>query len=638
MWQGVRAVAISQSFIKQRVADLCQAGDFPGALQLCEQFCKTHSDDAEGWFLLGAINGALGDFPAAEQCCKRSVSLNPGMSVSHNNLGVALLNQGKYRESEGSFKTAIQLNPAYVEACCDLGSVYKAMHDSRRALEYYRKTIDLEPGYQLAYICMAIILYDQGEQDQAMECYRKLVSLAGSDGARIRLATAAPVCGLTSAGIDAYRETIEQNIAALLDSKLDVRDPIRDIGVANFFIAYQGKNDLELQKKFASLYMHACPTIDYTAPHCMNPNYRSTRKKIRVGFISRYLMDHSIGRTSRGIIEYLSREIFEVYVFFLSRPDDKTGLLIEKSADVSIVLQGTLETAQLEIASHELDILFYQDTGMDITTFFLAFARLAPVQCTSFGHPETTGIPTLDYYISTDMWEPEDGDDHYSEQLVRLRNVPSVAYYYKPETTEQTMQRCDFGLDEKEHVYICPQALFKFHPDFDEILANILRRDKKGRLVLIEGAHANWTRLLKGRFCQSIPDVMDRILFIPQKPAAEFVNLIALSDVMLDTIHFCGFNTTLEGFATGVPIVTLPGKYMRSRHTMSFYNKMGISGCVAKTPAEYVDISVRLACEPNFRTAVSRKIRERRDVLWGDMEVVHEFEQFFIGAMDHAAA
>src|SRR5208337_1279441 len=88
--------------------------------------------------------------------------------------------------------------------------------------------------------------------------------------------------------------------------------------------------------------------------------------------------------------------------------------------------------AREQIAALALDILFYQDIGMEPTSFFLAFARLAPVQCVSFGHPNTTGIPNMDYFVSNDLFEPPDAPSHYSERLILLHDLPTLAYYYKP--------------------------------------------------------------------------------------------------------------------------------------------------------------------------------------------------------------
>ena len=57
---------------------------------------------------------------------------------------------------------------------------------------------------------------------------------------------------------------------------------------------------------------------------------------------------------------------------------------------------------------------------MDELSLQLAAQRLAPVQCNSLGHPETSGLPTIDYFLSSDLMEPLDAARHYTERLVRL--------------------------------------------------------------------------------------------------------------------------------------------------------------------------------------------------------------------------
>jgi protein O-GlcNAc transferase len=98
---------------------------------------------------------------------------------------------------------------------------------------------------------------------------------------------------------------------------------------------------------------------------------------------------------------------------------------------------------------------------------------------------------------------------------------------------------------------------------------------------------------------------------------------------MLDTVHFNGMNTSLEAFAVGTPVVTLPGEFQRGRHTQAMYRKMGISECTAVDADHYVEIAVRLGTDHAFRQAVHREIMLRSIVLFEDMEVVREFERFF---------
>src|SRR6185436_11986309 len=325
----------------------------------------------------------------------------------------------------------------------------------------------------------------------------------------------------------------------------------------------------------------------------------------------------------------LSRERYEVISLFVPPlRDDATSQFIRARSDRFVALPGELDAARRVIAELELDVLFYQDIGMEPFTYFLAFSRLAPVQCVSFGHPDNTGIPTLDYFVSNDLFEGDGAEQHYSERLFLLRNLGTLAYYYRP-LPAVTKSRQAFGLPESGTLYLCPQALFKVHPSFDPMLGEILRADPAARLVLIEGRSKHWGRLLRARLERSFPDAADRVCFLPRQSGADFNSLIAACDVMLDTPHFNGMNTSLEAFAAGVPVVTLPTDLQRGRHTTGMYRKMGLPECVAKSSHDYVRLALRLGREMEYRRHVAGEISRRSDVLFEDRRAVEEFERFF---------
>ncbi len=167
---------------------------------------------------------------------------------------------------------------------------------------------------------------------------------------------------------------------------------------------------------------------------------------------------------------------------------------------------------------------------------------MAPVQCVTWGHPDTPGSPAIDYFISSELLETAEADGHYTERLVRLPNLG--VYYERPQLTEPARQREFFGLDPARHVYLCPQTLFKFHPEFDAVLAEILKRDPEGDLVVLEGRAPNWTRRLQQRWKQTLPDGERRVQFLAAQPHA---------DVMLDPLHFGGGNTSYEALASLLP-------------------------------------------------------------------------------------
>src|SRR5207247_8154977 len=104
----------------------------------------------------------------------------------------------------------------------------------------------------------------------------------------------------------------------------------------------------------------------------------------------------------------------------LGRHEDETARAIQEHADEYVVLPADLPLARRLIAEQRLDVLVYTDVGLDPVTSTLAHSRLAPVQCVTWGHPVTTGIPTLDYFLSSELLEGEGAEQHYTENLVRL--------------------------------------------------------------------------------------------------------------------------------------------------------------------------------------------------------------------------
>jgi predicted O-linked N-acetylglucosamine transferase (SPINDLY family) len=354
-------------------------------------------------------------------------------------------------------------------------------------------------------------------------------------------------------------------------------------------------------------------------------------RPFRIGFISRFFYDHTIGKLHAGLIQKLSREHFRVVVFRFSSIEDPWARRIDEAADEVVVLPTHLEAAREEIARQRLDLLYYTDIGMETVTYFLAFSRLAGVQCTGWGHPLTTGIPTIDYFISSDLLEPAGAEKHYSERLVRLETLPT--YYFRPELTGPVRSRADFGFRDDEHIYLCPQSLFKLHPDFDRLLGAILEADARGRLVLIEGQQPNFAKLLDERFQRSLPAQRERIQFLPRQSTDNFLHLLAAADVILDPPQFSGGNTSLEALALGIPIVTLPGAFMRTRVTYGCYRQMDITDCIASDEDDYVRIAVRLGTDKQYRARLREAILAGRIALFENQKTIRAYDRFFLRAL-----
>jgi predicted O-linked N-acetylglucosamine transferase (SPINDLY family) len=454
--------------------------------------------------------------------------------------------------------------------------------------------------------------------------------LRPDDALMLKCALALPVIPQSTAEIEAARDNLRITIDALRRRGMTLTDPNRQIGLTCFHLAYHALDDLPLQRALAELYAGACPSLCMTAEHCRAPT-PTADSCIRIGFVSHFFRTHTIARLFHGVIAELSRERFHVSLLTPpSTPDAAREALIE-TADDFVELPLDLAVARERIAQCRFDVLVYPDIGMSPLTYFLAFARLAPVQCVSWGHPDSTGIANLDYFLSCDAMEPDGADSHYSERLVRLPGA--TVHYPRPVFVRRLKTRDGLGLDAAAHLYTCPQSLFKFHPDFDAVLVEILRRDPAGRLVLVHGADRRIDDLLIARLTREAPDIAARIVVMPSLSRADFVALLAVSDVMLDPLHYSGGNTSLEAFSVGTPIVTWPGAFMRGRHTHGFYKLMGVDDCVARDHAHYVELALRLGTDPAWRDLVSRRIREASAVLFEDAASVRALEAFLSEAV-----
>ena len=543
--------------------------------------------------------------------------------------------QGKLREALEAHDEALALAPAAVGVLVSAGRLAHDLGQQERSLGYFEEAVRLDPRCLVAVDCARMICLGAGLYRRAATLTAQAQQLGPSDVAQVALALAVPAIAQSIEDIGETRSRYERALDVLLASAFHLDAPDGVLGTSAFFLAYHGREDRELQSKLARLMLHAIPSLAMTAPHCLTP--RKVGGRVRIGFISRFFHQHSIFSTSIGLIEHLSRERFDVYALRITRSrDDEATLRIRRAADHALDLDADIYKAREQIAALELDILFYQDIGMEPLSYYLSFARLARVQCVSFGHPNTTGVPTMDYFISNDVFEPSDAQAHYSEKLIELHDLPTLAYYYRPSIGGVVRDRDELGLPVGGNLYLCPQTLYKLHPDFDALLGTILQRDPDGFVILIDGQFRDYTRQLKERFERTLGPLQNRVIFLRNMPFERFMAVLQAADVILDTIHFNGMNSSLEAFAVGTPVVTLPSALQRGRHTQAMYRKMGILDCIARDPEDYVGIALRLGTDPNAASELRARILSRNHVLYEDSRVVEQFEGLFTAALEDA--
>lgn len=617
---------------------LLDLGDHAEAATSFRHAIALRPDYAVAWNHLGIAIRAQGDREAALTCFRRAAELAPGLADAHVNLGVTLLAVGQPRPAADTLRTAVRLHPERAGAHYQLALCHRALGAIDDALSELRETLRLDPEHGEARCALARELAKIGRDHEALELYeterqRRPQSLQAALGLRLSLqVVAANTRELESArrrfatGLEQLRAEKDRFLA--LPPKLLVRQ----LEWTNFFLAYQGGDDRLLQAAYGGfvtyLLGHALP--QYLQPL---PPPRPAGLRIRVGFVSSFFRRCTVGNYFKGWITRANRERFEIDVYRVGGWMDGVTAEIEAACDHAVPLVGSLEEMAARIRADAPDILIFPEVGMDTRTFLLAALRLAPLQCAAWGHPVTTGLPNVDYFLSCEAMEPQGAQAHYSERLVTL---PGIGTHYQRPRCPDGGRRADFGLPPDKTLYLVPQSLFKIHPANDAVLARVLAGDPEGVLVLFEDHHPEVTARFLARLDAVLAahdlKVGERRIVLPVLPHEDYLRVNRLCDLMLDSLFWSGGNTSLDALACGLPLVTLPGSFMRGRQSMAMLRLCGLDELVAVDVADYLRIASRLGRDREWRTALRERLAQAVDAVFGRDDPVKSLEAFFVKA------
>ncbi len=598
-------------------------------------------DFALAYYNLGNALKDLGQLDDAVASYRRAIEIKPDFADAHNNLGTALKELGRSDAALASYRRVLELRPGFAEAHNNVGVALKDLGQLDQAVTSYRKAIELKPDYAEAHNNLGTVLQTLGQTDAALKSFHQAQELQPQE---LQYAIYAhlllPIIPESSASIADWRNRYQRGITELMNIPGTLDEPGDKLGGTSFYLAYHNANDRPIMEALCQLFRARVPQLTVHAPHVQGwraPN--ETGRRIRVGFLSEFLFDHTIGKHYQGLIRHLDRNRFEVVV--IHGPQSRRDAFrqnLDLLADKVLTLSSKLRIQQQAVAAEQLDVLFYPDIGMASSTYCLAYARLAPVQATSWGHPDTTGLNTMDYFVSAVTNEAEEADRYYTERLVRLNRLPCF-YYRTRASCNPQLSKAELGLPETGTLYGCPQNLFKLHPDFDAVLAAIAEGDPTGHLILPEGKYSAWTGLLKARWAKTFPVLLDRTVFIPRMSWDGFMAVVARMDVLLDPLHFGSGNTLYDAMVYGTPVVTWPGRFARGRNVAAAYRQMGVADApIAQRLEDYAPLALALGRDSERREALrAASLEAAGHKLFEDMHAVREFECFLEAALDAAA-
>jgi predicted O-linked N-acetylglucosamine transferase (SPINDLY family) len=567
----------------------------------------------------------------------KAITLNPNLAENYFGKGVALYKLNKPVEALNQHNKAIILNADYAEAYHHKGLALNELKRFSEAIAEFNNAIRINPHQYEYWFSKGVANKELSQAVEARSCFKHALELNPHfyEALWANAFTYIPHILNGDENLESLRNQFISELEKfkeLIPSK-EMDNLYKVVGLYQpFYLPYQDLNNRGLLCQYGLVcdqLMHR-----WQLENQIKPTVKKEFGKIKIGIVSSHIYDHSVWHAiTKGFLINFDSNQFEVHVFYLGTVfDDETSLAKSKSTSFSSQASSLLSWAEL-ICDRDIEVLIYPEIGMDRLTAQLANLRLCSVQVAAWGHPETTGLPNIDYYLSADLFEP-DSSDVYSEKLIRLPHLGSCYYRLPITPVERKIDGLPSGIETP--ILLCPGTPFKYNPINDWILLEIVKRLGKCKLVFFN-RHAELSKILKARleekFIAANLSIDDHLVFIPWLESGEFYHLMNKSSVFLDTIGFSGFNTAIQAIDCALPIVTKEGQFMRGRLAAGLLKRMGLSQLVATSDHEYIELAVQLVKDKEYRSEITKKMTEMRSLLYEDTSVITALEGFLIGKL-----
>jgi len=532
---------------------------FRQALSFDPAQAKTHNN-------LGCVLEIAGDLGGAAQCYGDAIRADPGMAQALYNLGNVHRQLGDATQAISHIEQALAIEPRHADWRCNLGSLHFALLHPDDAIANFRAALEIDPDYGRACSDLGDALLFAGQVEQACAAFGKALEL------------------------DPKRADVESRTLLALHYRQDDEAP------------------MVFAKHLSWAKRHARGLERATAHRSMD---RPTGRRLKVGYVFPDAMRFPAASFIEPVLAAHDRREFEILCYSSGRQEDEIARRLRALCDVWRDISWLPDQNVADrIRADGIDILV-DLAGHAAGGRLLLFARKpAPVQVTWLGYPNTTGLDTMDYRLTDAVADPEgETDRFYSETLVRL---PAGFLCYAP--SPESPEVADSPQSKTGNVtFGCFNNLAKVTPALIALWSEILRAQPGARLTL------NAYGLSAGSSCRNLRERFEgngigseRIdLRAPDihgvRPLARYQDI----DIGLDTFPYNSTTTTCDALWMGVPVVTLAGSTHASRTGASILSSIGLSEFVATTPAQYVEIALRLAADAGKRRTLRAGLRAR---------------------------
>ena len=554
------------------------AASYRNALALRPDHAETHLN-------LGNALQAQGNLEEAAEAFQRALSLQPQLAAAHNNLGNIRLAQNRFDAALAAYACALQLKPDLAEAHYNHGLALLNGGRAEQAVESCKRALSYKPDYVAACITLGHALIQSGHADEAIRSYDRAITLDPNCGEAFlgRAIATIPIIAASGAETEVFADRLDTLMKWVHANPGKLGEAVGRI--QPFYLAYRPVDVTATLCRYGDL--ASAEATEYWKPA---PRAGARTSRIRLAVVSGQIRQrHPVWEIIlRGMIANLNPREFEVILYH-------TGAAVDEETNwartqVSRFVQGpkSIRAWLTEIAEAQPDVLFYPEVGMDPSSCTLAALRLAPLQIAGWGHPVTTGLPTIDWFLSAELLEGPRAGEHYREQLVRL---PGTGVH----TEFPAAQKEPWGGPERRkdvvRFALCQQPL-KFDPQDDILLARIAKAVGAAEFWLATPGNMPWTAVrlrerLSAAFRAEGLDPEAYLRAMPWMSRGKFLTFLDEMDIYLDSPSFSGYTTAWQALHCGLPIITLEGSYLRQRLAAGLLRQAGATEGITASRDQY---------------------------------------------------
>lgn len=522
----------------------------------------------------------------------RASALAPREARAHYEAGTALASSGEIARGVASLRTALSLQPSSLEIRTDLATALRLAGRLAEALPHFREVLQRKPDFALAHNNLGLSLLELREYDEAETHLRRAAELLSDPApALLNLGNVLRDTGRVSAALSVYRKAIAAR-------------PHREAHAALVYaMMYDPSSTSEAICNEAR---RLCEThYDVPPPARLAPRPRSSRSRLRVGYVSADFREHVQALYVLPLLAKHDPEQFEVHLYSnVQVPDAITEQHRRHVAAFKSISSLDDDAAARLIYDDDIDVLVDLTMHMAHSRLGVFARRPAPLQLTWLAYPGTTGLAAFDYRLSDPHLDPPGTDHLYVEKTHRL---PDSFWCFDPLADVPVSP-----LPAAINGYVTFGSLNNYSKTSSEtfaLWAEVLAAVPGSRLLLLAPSGSTRKRAMAELAREGIDP--HRVDFVGFQKRVDYLDTYRRIDIVLDTIPYHGHTTSLDAWWMGVPVVSLIGTTVAGRAGLSQATNLGLERLCGRSPEQFRDLAVELADNLEMLSSLRAGLRER---------------------------